>query len=97
MIYDNWHTATCMKYCFSGSPNNSAQIAQKVSFAFKAMLTPLKYWGVFPQWMSPLWYHQGLPLMWQGCFPLYLGISPFYLIISNDSYLKQSTIVPFTL
>ena len=30
-IYDNWYTATCMKYCYSGITNNLAQMEQKVS------------------------------------------------------------------
>ena len=44
MIYDTWHTATCMKYCSANSTDNLAQMAKKsLPYAFKAELTPLKY------------------------------------------------------
>ena len=41
-VYDNWHTATCIKYHSDDSTHNLVQMAQKVSFMlFKAELTPL--------------------------------------------------------
>ena len=44
MTYDNWHTAICMKYYYSGSTNSLAQMAQKsLPYAFKTVLTLLKY------------------------------------------------------
>ena len=42
-IYDNWNTATCMRYHSGDSTNNLAQIAQSLPYAFTAELTPLKY------------------------------------------------------
>ena len=78
MIYDNWHTATCMKCCSDDSTSNLAQMAQNVSLMlFKAELTPLKYPGVFPQWMSPHDIIEDYPNVAEVFSLLYLGIGPF--------------------
>ena len=79
MIYDNWHTATCMKYWSANSTESLQNLAQKVSHMLLKLNKPLfKYWGVFPWLMSLLWGHQGLPLDVAGVFPLLnLGISSF--------------------
>ena len=55
MMYDNWQTATYMKYHSGGNTDSLAENGTKgLLMLFKAELAPLKYQGVFALWMPSL-------------------------------------------
>ena len=64
MIYDNWHTATCMKYHPVDSTNSLKNLAHKNShMILKRINTSLSTDRCFPNWCHPMT-SLGAPLQW---------------------------------
>ena len=88
MICDNWHTATCMKYCSTNITKGLKNWAQKISHMLlklnKDLLSTegVSLMGVTP--VTALWTSsqcgRGVPL-------IKFRYQLFYSIISNDSCL----------
>ena len=83
---------------FSGSTDNLAQVAQKVSLMLLKLSTHLSSnEGYFPFECHPYDIIMDSSRCGRGVSYLIFRHLSFYLVISNDSYLMLSIIVPFTL